>query len=89
MEIGSAVVLYAIIWFMTLFVVLPLGLTTQGDAGDVTPGTPPGAPASINIRRKMLVTTLAALAVWAITAGVIVSGIIPISTFDVMDGSDG
>lgn len=82
MQIGSAIVLYAIIWFMTLYVVLPIRLTTQGDAKDVTPGTPAGAPHKLNMRRRMLITTVAAFVVWAIACAVIISGIIPVSTFD-------
>ena len=90
MDIGAGLVLYGIIWFMVLYVVLPLRLTTQGDADDVTPGTPAGAPHKLNMRRKLLITTLAAGVVWAIAASIIISGIIPVSTFDVMNlGSDG
>lgn len=88
MDIGAGVVLYAIIWFMVLYVVLPLRLTTQGDANDVTPGTPAGAPHKLNLKRKLLLTTLAACVVWAIAATVIISGIIPVSTFDVMNFGD-
>ena len=29
MAIGSAIVLFAVVWFMTLFVVLPLRLTSE------------------------------------------------------------
>ena len=43
MEIGASLVLFAIIWFMCLYIVLPLKLTTQGDVNDVTPGTPASA----------------------------------------------
>ena len=35
MGITSAIVLFAVVWFMTLFIVLPLRLETQGDAGEV------------------------------------------------------
>ncbi len=31
MGITSALVLFAVIWFMVLFVTLPIGLRTQGD----------------------------------------------------------
>ena len=44
MTVVSAFVLWVIIWFLTLFVVLPIGLTTQEEAGEVVPGTPAGAP---------------------------------------------
>jgi predicted secreted protein len=82
MAITSALVLLSVIWFMTLFVVLPLRLTTQGDSGSIVPGTPAGSPEGLNLRRKLWVTTLVALVLWAIIAGVIVSGLISVSDID-------
>lgn len=70
----SAFVLYAFIWFLTLLVVLPLRLKTQGEAGSVVAGTPQSAPADPQIGRRMLVTTVAATVIWALVAGLIVSG---------------
>lgn len=35
---------YFIIWWMTLFAVLPIGLRTQADDNDVVLGTVPSAP---------------------------------------------
>lgn len=49
MGITSALVLFAVVWFMTFFVVLPLRLTTQGEAGEVVPGTHKSAPADAQI----------------------------------------
>lgn len=43
MSVASSLVLFAVIWFMALFDVLPLRLKTQGDVGKVAPGTPAGA----------------------------------------------
>ena len=85
MAISSAIVLFAVVWFMVLFVVLPLRLTTQGDANDVVPGTPAGAPVNAQIRRKIVITTLAAFVVWGVIAGVIASGIITIDDIDVLN----
>ena len=39
MSIFSAIALLAVIWFMTLFVILPLNLTTQDEAGSRVRGT--------------------------------------------------
>ena len=41
----SAAVVFAVVWFLTLFVVLPIGLRTQDEAGRIEPGTPASAPA--------------------------------------------
>ena len=35
------IAIYGMIWFVTLFTVLPFGVVTQDEAGDVEPGTPP------------------------------------------------
>ena len=84
MTISAAVVLYAICWFMTLFIVLPLRLRSQADAGHVEPGTPAGAPADPQLGRRALITTLAATLIWAAIAGIIVSGRISVRDFDWM-----
>lgn len=82
MSITAALVLFAVIWFMTFFVVLPLNLTTQGDAGEVVPGTPPAAPAGFVVKRKAIITTWIALALWIVIAGVILSGAITVRDLD-------
>jgi predicted secreted protein len=85
MAITSAIVLYAVIWFLVLFLVLPLRLVTQGDAGEVVPGTPEGAPQDPVMVRKLRITTIVATALWMIVAAIIVSGVIEIRDFDVMN----
>jgi len=72
----SAIVLYAVIWFLTLFVVLPLRLVTQGDAGEVVPGTPESAPVDARMRRRLWITTAAATVIWVVVAAIILSGVI-------------
>ena len=78
----SALVLFAVVWFMTLFVVLPLGNRTQGDAGEVEPGTPASAPEKAELRAKFRRTTLWALPIWAVIATVILSGWVTVADFD-------
>ena len=85
MSITSALVLFAVIWFMVFFVVLPLRLVTQGEEGDVVPGTPSSAPTNPHLRRKVRITTLWALALWILIAGTILSGVISVRDFDVMN----
>ncbi len=83
MSITAAIVLFAVCWFMTLFVVLPLRLTTQGDAGTVEPGTPASAPQGFVVARKMRLTTIVATVIWALISGVILSGSISVRDFDI------
>lgn len=82
MSIVSAFVLFAVIWFLVLFIVLPLRLETQGDRGEVTPGTQASAPANLSMKRKALVTTAVAVVLWALISGIILSGIISVRDID-------
>jgi predicted secreted protein len=83
MTITAALVLFAVIWFMVFFIVLPLNLTTQGDAGEVVPGTPPGSPAGFVVKRKARITSIVAVVLWCVIAGVIVSGVVSVRDLDV------
>lgn len=85
MGITSAIVLYAVVWFMTLFVVLPLRLTTQGEAGEIVPGTHSSAPADPQLGRKARITTIWATLIWAVIAGTILSGVISVRDMDWFD----
>jgi predicted secreted protein len=80
----SGIVLYAVIWFLTLFVVLPLRMTTQGEAGVVVPGTPESAPADAQMKRRLIVTTVAGTLIWAVVAGIILSGAITVADLDAL-----
>ncbi|MBL4915838.1 DUF1467 family protein [Szabonella alba] len=85
MSISAAIVLFAVTWFMVLFIVLPLRFRSQGDAGEVVPGTPAGAPAGFVVKRKAQITTLVAIVVWLVLYLVITSGKITVRDFDWMD----
>jgi predicted secreted protein len=82
MSITACIVLFAMTWFMVFFCVLPLRLTTQGEAGSVVPGTPKSAPRDEMVGRKAKITTLIAIVVWAILSGIILSGKITVRDFD-------
>ena len=79
----SAFVLFAVIWFVTLLVALPIGLTTQEEAGEVVPGTPASAPVDAMIPRKLLWVTLVSLGVWGAISAVILWGGITVEDIDV------
>ncbi|ETA53922.1 DUF1467 family protein [Ponticoccus alexandrii] len=82
MGITSALVLFAVIWFMTFLVVIPIRLQTQGDVGEVVPGTHAGSPEVHNLKRKAWITTLVSAVLWAIIAGTILSGAITVRDID-------
>ncbi|MEM6727378.1 MAG: DUF1467 family protein [Pseudomonadota bacterium] len=85
MGITSAIVLYAVIWFLTLLCVLTVRLETQGDAGKIVPGTHAGSPTNPQLKKRFLWTTAIAFVIWTIIAGVIVSGVITIRDIDWFD----
>ncbi|WP_170340631.1 DUF1467 family protein [Ruegeria arenilitoris] len=82
MTITAALVLFAVIWFMTLLVVLPVRIKTQGDLGDIVPGTHAGAPEVHHMKKKIWITTGISIVLWAVIAGTIVSGVISVRDFD-------
>jgi len=48
-----------------LFAVLPIGVRTQGEAGEVVPGTPESAPVAPRLLRIVAINTLVATIVFA------------------------
>lgn len=83
MTITGAIVLFAVIWFMALFVALPLNLTTQDEAGEVEPGTPASAPTNPEVLKKMKWVTLISLVIWVPLCLVIASGWITARDIDI------
>ncbi|MFN7104441.1 MAG: DUF1467 family protein [Pseudorhizobium sp.] len=57
---------YFIIWWITLFAVLPLGMRSQDDEGDVTLGTVGSAPARVRMGRVLLLTTIISAVIYGI-----------------------
>ena len=55
---------YVVVWWLTLFAVLPFGVRSQHETGSVAEGTDPGAPAAHFMGRKVIITTLVAGAIW-------------------------
>ena len=82
MSIVSGIVLYAVLWFLTLFVILPIRLETQGDRGEIEPGTHAGAPANLDMAAKARMTSLVAAVVWAVIVAVVWSGWITVDDLD-------
>ena len=82
MTITAAIVLYSVIWFMVFFVVLPLRLVTQGETGEIVPGTHRSAPAEAQIGRKARISSLWATLIFVVVAGVILSGWVTVRDLD-------
>ena len=82
MGVTSAIVLYAVFWFLTFLVVLPIRVKTQGDLGKIVPGTHAGAPEVHDLKKKAWITTAVAFVIWAAVATVILTGSITVRDLD-------
>ena len=66
MSMVTALAIYFIVWWLVLFAVLPFGVRSQQERGEVTPGSDPGAPAIPRLARKLVWTTIVAGIVFAL-----------------------
>ena len=57
-SIGTALAIYFVIWWITLFLTLPFGVRSQHEEGGGAPGTDPGAPILARMGRKLIWTTI-------------------------------
>ncbi|GJM00285.1 MAG: hypothetical protein DHS20C07_19640 [Methyloligella sp.] len=70
MSLSLSIATYFIIWWLTLFMVLPFGVKTQEEDGNVVPGSVESAPAVPHIFKKALITTILAAIIFAIVYSV-------------------
>jgi predicted secreted protein len=75
MTLTGTIALYFVIWWLTLFAVLPFGIRSQQEAGDVVPGSEPGAPVMTRMLRVVAINSAVALAVFLIVWFVYVENI--------------
>ena len=77
MSTPTIIAIYFLIWWVTLFAVLPWGVRNQEESGDVVPGSDPGAPAMHRVWSKLIWTTVVATVVFGILYVVYSQGLIP------------
>jgi len=69
MTLTLGIAIYIMTWWITLFAVLPIGVRTQGEDGEVVAGTPASAPVKPRLLRVIVINTVVATAafmvVWA------------------------
>lgn len=82
MNLTGGIVLFAVIWFLTLLVALQIRPRSQADAGEIVPGTPAGAPANLNLKRKVVATTMISVILWSVIASVVLSGTLTLRDID-------
>lgn len=70
MTVTSAIALYFIVWWLTLFAILPLWVRGQHEGGEIVAGSEPGAPVAPMMLRKLALTTVVAApataAIWVL-----------------------
>ncbi len=77
MSISTILAIYFLVWWLTLFAVLPWGVRNQEESGEVAPGTDPGAPAIYRVWSKLGWTTLVATFIFAVLYVIYSQGLIP------------
>jgi predicted secreted protein len=68
-SVALAAAIYFVLWWVVLFAVLPWGVQSQREAGEIFPGSDPGAPARPLLLKKAVATTLIAAALTALGYG--------------------
>ena len=76
MTLSFAIAIYVLIWWVVLFAMLPIGVRTQAEEGEVSPGTAESAPHRTRLLPKMLATTVVASLVFAAVYVIIVHRVI-------------
>ena len=66
MSLTTSLAIYFIVWWVVLFLVLPWGIRSQAESGEIARGTDPGAPAVPNLRAKLLWTTVVAAVLFGV-----------------------
>ena len=87
MSLTFALAIYFIVWWITLFAVLPFNVRTQDEAGAITPGTPESAPAEPKLLRIIVTNTIIASLVFALVWSIIVYEWIDLDVFQLKSGS--
>lgn len=70
LRISGGLALYFVIWWILLFAILPFGIRSQAESGEVVAGSEPGAPTAPGLREKAIWTTLVSSVVLVLAAAV-------------------
>ncbi len=84
MSLTSSLAIFFIIWWVVLFAVLPWGVRTQAEDGEVVPGSAPSAPSRPQMKRKIFTTTIIAAIIFTIFYTARVNGWVSLDSFPFM-----
>ena len=77
MNIGAAIVIYVIIWWLVFFALLPMGVTSRWESNDDgVEGADPGAPTNPDLKRKAIRASMIAAGLSLVVILIIMSGVI-------------
>jgi predicted secreted protein len=85
-SLTTAFAIYFIVWWLVLFAVLPWGIRSQHETGDVVPGSDPGAPMIPRLARKLILTTVISLGVFVLGTAIYRYRLIPFDDFSTWVG---
>ncbi len=80
MSLPFAIAVYFICWWMVLFTVLPFGVRSQQEQGEIVDGSEPAAPSIPHIWRKFAITTVVAALIFAPIYAVVEYRLIPLDS---------
>ena len=75
MSLVFGLAVYLVLWWLTLFMVLPWGVS-RVNPDDLLPGEDPGAPAKPQLLKKFIITTFVSLVFFGIFYLIYESGLI-------------
>lgn len=81
MSIVGIIVVFSVTWMLVLFMVLPWGVRSQAEAGEIVPGTVESAPVKPRIWTKFAITTLITGIIVAIVWGVVEYDLLDLRAF--------
>lgn len=70
LRVSGGIALYFVIWWILLFAILPFGVRSQAETGEVVAGSEPGAPTAPALQEKAIWTSLVAAVVLVLAAAV-------------------
>ena len=82
MGVVTGIVLYAIIWFLTLLIALQVRVTSQDEAGERVAGTHGSAPANAALKARIYWTSGVSAAIWVVLAVIIIFELITLEDID-------
>jgi predicted secreted protein len=76
--VTTAIAVYFLIWWVVLFAVLPWGVRSQQEQGEIVSGSDPGAPAIPKLLAKLVWTTVTATIIFAVCYVIYVNRLLPL-----------